>query len=82
MALPRFKQKRRHGTTIYGRIGGNTEGRKGERITLSGSPAIKKSATEQHGDQHGYTKGYICEEESNHVGQNNTTRKKYLNFGS
>ncbi len=47
---------------IYGRIGDNTEGHKGERNTQGESVATKRSVIEKNGDRHGCTKGCKCEQ--------------------
>jgi hypothetical protein len=57
---------------IYGRIG--TKGHKGDKSTWSKSVAVEKNVTKHNGDWHGCTRGYRCEEESNHIGQSNTSR--------
>jgi hypothetical protein len=76
----RVRRRRRHGATIYGRIGNNTKGDKGERSTQGESVATKRSVIEQNGDQHGYTRGCKCEQENNHVGHSNIIGKEVFAF--
>lgn len=74
---PRVEWRRRCGVAIYGRTSDNTKGCIGERSTQGESATTEISAIEQNGDLHGCTKSYRCEEENNHVGQNNIIGNRY-----